>query len=59
MQYKLAQIEDIEKVLELHFKYQIDSIKQEDKKDGFITTAFTKEQMIDLITLEQGLFIAV
>ena len=59
MKYKIAQIEDIEKVLELHFKYQIDSIKEEDKKDGFITTAFTKEQMIDLITLEQGLFIAV
>lgn len=59
MNLKLAQIEDIEKVLELHFKYQIDSIKEEDKKDGFITTAFTKEQMIDLITLEQGLFIAV
>ena len=59
MEYKIAQIKDIEKVLELHFKYQIDSIKQEDKKDGFITTAFTKEQMIDLITLEQGLFIAV
>ena len=59
MEYKIAQIEDIEKVLELHSKYQIDSIRQEDKKDGFITTAFTKEQMIDLITLEQGLFIAV
>ena len=59
MEYKIAQIKDIEKVLELHFKYQIDSIKQEDKKDGFITTAFTKEQMIDLITLEQGLFIAI
>ena len=59
MNFKIAQIEDIEKVLELHFKYQIDSIKEEDKKDGFITTAFTKEQMIDLITLEQGLFIAV
>lgn len=59
MEYKIAQIEDIEKVLELHFKYQIDTIRQEDKKDGFITTAFTKEQMIDLITLEQGLFIAV
>ena len=27
MEYKIAQIEDIEKVLELHFKYQIDSIK--------------------------------
>jgi hypothetical protein len=59
MEYKLAQIEDIEKVLELHFKYQIDSIKEEDKKDGFITTAFTKEQMKDLIEIEQGLFIAV
>lgn len=59
MKYKIAKIEDIEKVLELHSKYQIDSIKQEDKKDGFITTAFTKEQMVDLITLEQGLFIAV
>ena len=59
MEYKLAKIQDIEKVLELHFKYQIDSIKEEDKKDGFITTAFTKEQMIDLITLEQGLFIAI
>lgn len=59
MEYKIAQIKDIEKVLELHFKYQIDSIKQEDKKDGFITTAFTKEQMVDLITLEQGLFIAI
>ena len=59
MKYKLAKIEDIEKVLELHFKYQIDSIKEEDKKDGFITTAFTKEQMVDLITLEQGLFIAI
>lgn len=59
MEYKIAQIKDIEKVLELHFKYQIDSINVEDKKDGFITTAFTKEQMIDLITLEQGLFIAI
>ena len=59
MEYKIAQIKDIEKVLQLHFKYQIDTIRQEDKKDGFITTAFTKEQMVDLITLEQGLFIAV
>ena len=59
MEYKIAQIKDIEKVLELHSKYQIDSIKQEDKKDGFITTAFTKEQMVYLITLEQGFFIAI
>ncbi len=25
MEYKLAKVEDIEKVLELHFKYQINS----------------------------------
>ncbi len=59
MNFKIAKINDIEKVLELHAKYQINTINEEDKKDGFITTAFTKEQMVDLITLEQGLFIAV
>ena len=52
-------MEDIEKILELHFKYQIDSINEEDKKDGFITTAFTKEQIKELITLEQGIFVAI
>ena len=59
MNFKIATIDDIEKVLELHAKYQINTINEEDKKDGFITTAFTKDQMVDLITLEQGLFIAV
>ena len=59
MRLKIAELSDIDKVLELHSKYQIDSIAQEDKKDGFITTAFTKEQLSDLITKERGLFIAV
>ena len=59
MDLKIATLNDIEKVLELHAKYQINTINAEDKKDGFITTAFTKDQMVDLITLEQGLFIAV
>lgn len=59
MNLKIAQMEDIEKILELHFKYQIDSINEEDKKDGFITTAFTKEQIKELITLEQGIFVAI
>ena len=58
MNFKIAKVEDIEKVLELHFRYQVDSIKEEDKKDGFVTTPFTKEQLTDLIILEQGLFIA-
>ena len=59
MIYRVATLEDIEKVLELHFRYQVDSIKEEDKKDGFVTTAFTKEELSELITKESGLFIGV
>lgn len=58
MELKIAEVTDIEQVLELHFKYQVDSIKEEDKKDGFVTTPFTKEQLASLIEQEQGLFIA-
>lgn len=58
MELKVADLGDIDEVLKLHFKYQVDSIKEEDKKDGFITTAFTKEQLIELIEKESGLFIA-
>lgn len=59
MKLKIAEVDDIDKVLKLHFRYQIDSIKEEDKKDGFVTTPFTKEQLTELIEKEQGLFIAV
>lgn len=55
---QVATTEDITEVLELHFRYQVDSIAAEDKQDGFITTAFTVEQLTDLIEKEQGLFIA-
>lgn len=58
MKLKIAETSDIDKVLKLHYKYQIDSINEEDKKDGFVTTPFTKEQLTKLITEEQGLFIA-
>jgi len=58
MEYKIAELSDIEATLKLHAKYQVDSIKEEDKKDGFVTTAFTVEELTELITQEQGLFIA-
>lgn len=58
MEYKVATDEDIENVLALHYRYQIDSIDPEDKKDGFVTTPFTAEQLCALIEEEQGLFIA-
>ena len=58
MQYKIAELSDIEATLKLHAKYQIDTIEEKDKKDGFVTTAFTKEELTELIEQEQGLFIA-
>ncbi len=58
MEYKIATLEDIDATLKLHAKYQIDTIQEEDKKDGFVTTAFTKEELTRLIEQEQGLFIA-
>lgn len=58
MKLKIAEISDIDNILKLHFKYQVDSIANEDKKDGFVTTSFTKEELTNLILKEQGLFIA-
>ncbi len=55
---KIATLEDIEEILKLHNRYQVDTISEEDKKDGFITTTFTKKQLTSLIKEEQGLFIA-
>jgi hypothetical protein len=58
MQLTVAELSDIDNVFELHYKYQIDSIAEEDKKDGFVTTPFTKEDLTDLINKENGLFVA-
>jgi hypothetical protein len=59
MKFKIAELSDIDNVLTLHYQYQVDSIAEADKKDGFVTTAFTKEELTKLITEEQGLFIAI
>jgi Leu/Phe-tRNA-protein transferase len=58
MQFKIAELSDIDATLELHSQYQIDNIKEEDKEDGFVTTDFTKEELTQLIVQERGLFIA-
>ena len=58
MEFKIAQLSDIPATLALHAKYQVDTINEADKKDGFVTTAFTEQQLTDLINKEQGLFIA-
>jgi hypothetical protein len=58
MRLKVAELSDIDETLELHYRYQIDSIAEEDKKDGFVTTPFTRNELVELITKENGLFIA-
>ena len=58
LELKVATLEDVSEVLALHYRYQVDSICEEDKADGFITTAFTEQHLRDLIQIEQGLFIA-
>jgi hypothetical protein len=59
MQLKIAELKDIDNILKLHAKYQLATIAQEDKKDGFVTTGFTQEELKDIIEQEQGIFIAV
>jgi len=56
-QLRNARVEDINAILALHSKYQLSSIKEEDKKDGFVTTAFTSEQLSDIINQEDGIFL--
>ena len=58
MEYKIATLDEIDATLELHAKYHIDTIAEADKKDGFVTTAFTREELVRLVEQEQGLFVA-
>ncbi len=59
MQLKIAELKDIENILKLHAKYQLATIAEDDKKDGFVTTGFSKEELTSIIEEEQGIFIAI
>lgn len=59
MELKIANTDDINGILKLHGKYQIDTISEDDKKDGFITTAFSKNELKEIIEKEQGIFVAI
>lgn len=56
--FSIASLADIDAVLALHSQYQIDTIAEADKADGFITTQFSREELTNLITQENGLFLA-
>ena len=58
MEFRNARLEDIDEIAKLQDKYHVSTIKEEDKKDGFVTTLFTKNQFKELIEKENGLAIA-
>jgi hypothetical protein len=57
MEVRLAGIEDIEGIKALLKKYHRDTISDEDRPDGFVTTAITDEQLAALIEKEHGVTI--
>lgn len=58
IEFRSATTADIQQILALHARYQVDTINEADKADGFITTAFDKTQLTELIEQEHGLFVA-
>jgi len=58
MTYRNATEGDIPQILALQQKYHISSIREQDKKNGFVNTLFTAEQLKELIEQEQGIAIA-
>lgn len=58
MEYCVAKVADIGQVTALLRRYQVETISDEDKKDGFVTTKLTEAQLVALIEQERGLFVA-
>ncbi|SDI41734.1 GNAT family acetyltransferase [Propionivibrio dicarboxylicus] len=57
MKITVASARDVDDVLVLQKKYHVNSVSDEDRSSGFVTTLFTKEQLTALILGEEGLFI--
>ena len=58
MIYRNATKSDIPKIEELQKRYHISFISEEEKKNGFVTTLFTPEQLTELIEQEDGISLA-
>lgn len=54
-----ATLDDLDNIKTLHARYQLQTISEEDKQDGFVTTAFSDEQWQHVIEVEQSMCIAV
>ena len=57
IQVRLAEVGDIEGIRALMKKYHRDTISDEDRPDGFVTTAITDGQLTELIQKERGVMI--
>jgi len=58
MDYRNATLKDIPEISKLQQKYNVLTISEEDRPNGFVTTLFSEEQFKDLIEKENGLAIA-
>lgn len=58
MQIRLATMDDVEGIKTLLQTYHVTSIAEEDKKDGFVTTNMTDDQLGRLIEDEEGVTVA-
>lgn len=58
MIYRNATLDDISAVSLLQKKYHINTITEEDKPDGFVTTLFSERLFQELIEQENGLAVA-
>ena len=58
MFYRNATIVDIPKIESLQKRYHVSFINEEEKKNGFVTTLFTPEQLTELIEKEDGISLA-
>ena len=52
MEIRLANTSDIDSILKLQAKNLVTNLNDDEKKDGFVTTPFTADQLESLITLE-------
>ncbi len=55
--FQIAELKDTDSFLELQAKYLVTNLTEEQKKDGFVTTPFSVEQLTEIIGNE-GLFLA-
>ena len=55
MLYRNATISDIPQIEALQKRYHVSFMNEEEKKNGFVTTLFTPEQLTELIEQEDGI----